>query len=51
LKKVIAANTMSFLVDIKKIKSGRYYWKLRSKKYGLVMRSFFIQKNLMPSIG
>lgn len=50
LKQNIAANTSSFTIDIKNFKPGRYYWKLRSKKYGMVLRSFFIQKNLMPPV-
>ncbi len=48
LKQNIAANTATFTIDLKGFKPGRYYWKLRSKKYGMVLRSFFIQKNLMP---
>ena len=48
LKQNIAANTSTFTVDLAGFKPGRYYWKLRSKKYGMVIRSFFIQKKLMP---
>ena len=48
LKQNIAANTTSFSIDLKNLKPGRYYWKLRSKKYGMILRSFFVQKNLMP---
>lgn len=44
----IAANTSTFTIDLTHYNPGRYYWKLRSKKYGMVLRSFFVKKYLMP---
>ena len=44
----IEANISTFTLDLTGFKPGRYYWKLRSKKYGMVLRSFFVKKHLMP---
>ncbi len=48
-KTFVKAKTQSFEVNIVDWKPGRYYWKLRSKKYGMILRSFFIQKHLYPN--
>ncbi|MEZ4887998.1 MAG: hypothetical protein R3E32_24935 [Chitinophagales bacterium] len=48
LQQNISANTLTFTIDLKELRPGRYYWKLRSKQHGMILRSFFVQKHLMP---
>ena len=57
LQATLPANQVRFTLDITHLKPGRYYWELtadvrdRRKKraYGVILRSFFIQKKWMPS--
>ncbi len=46
IEQTIPTHTQEFEVDIKDLKAGRYYWKLKAAE-DLAMGSFFIRKDLM----
>ena len=44
----LAANTQQYVVTLDQMLPGRYYWKLSAGKGEVVIREFFIRKDLMP---